>query len=96
MSSAKEYLTNLLRSGHRHAEVSEALRCSKCGIGIMKYEAEAKRLREENPQEFKRVDSAYIPSERTKRIGELLEQRIRTDKAYRKELEGNFTRALKK
>lgn len=90
MNEIRKYLMNILYSGHRHKEISEAVKCYQCGVKMKKWESEHNRLRKLYPQEFVRPEIEYKPSPKVLKTAELLEDRLKKDLNYRKELENKF------
>ena len=83
----KRHLLSILYSGHRHEDMTEALMCYVCGVKMKKWEAEHNRPKRIYPNEFIRKEPEYRPSQQTQAIGQLLEERLKTDKNYRKQVE---------
>lgn len=84
------YLMNILYSGHRHQEVGEAIKCYECGIKMKKWESEHNRLRQLHPQEFIRKEPEYKTGKQVEKNIELLEERLKKDSDYRKEVQRKF------
>ena len=96
MNEIRKHLMNILYSGHKHKEISEAIVCYECGGKMKSWEAEHNRLRKLYPHEFIRQEPVYQLTTRTQQIAGLLEDRLKNDKKYRKEIENKFRQQKKR
>lgn len=90
MNNIQKHLMNILYSGHRHQEISNAVKCYECGTKMKKWESEHNRLRQLYPQEFIRKEFDYAPGKQVTKNIELLEDRLKKDSDYRREVQKKF------
>ena len=83
----KQHLTSMLATGHKHEEMTQMLACSYCGAKFKKAEALFNRMKKEHPEEFIRPIPQEQTSQKTLAMQDQLDQRIKTDSAYRKHFE---------
>lgn len=89
----RNYLMSLLKLRHNHLDpetqqpsLTEALKCQKCGEQVIKAEAIYKQMRKEHPEEFVRKQE-FIRSPELNKDYEMLIERVKKDKLYRRHIE---------
>lgn len=90
----KKRLMGLLKLKHSHLDpftkqpsMSEALKCSECGYRFKKAEDLYNRMRKEHPEEFIYKQPEFIPSPELKRDVDMLVDRVKKDKLYKRHVE---------
>lgn len=79
-----------LDTGHRHASMTDCLACSHCGDRFKKGEQLWNRMRRERPELFTRQKPQFQPSQKLQNDWDMLQERVKNDKLYRKHLELSF------
>jgi hypothetical protein len=83
----KERIVSILKpEGHRHMEMSEAVKCRSCGVKMARARNELARLTAEHPEGFIRKAPEEKFHRETENLGDMLTERIKSDAMYQKHL----------
>ena len=81
----KRHVINLFATGHRHDEMSKALKCKYCGNRFQHATKEFNRLYKTYPDKFK-IEQPDKDSPKVLEMEQQLDDRIKNDSLYQKHL----------
>ena len=83
----KKHIVRLLSTGHKHEEMTKMLECSYCGERFQQAQDQFEKLKKIYPEKFGYEMPQPKESQKTLAMQDQLEERIKTDIAYRKHFE---------
>ena len=83
----KKHIVRLLSTGHKHEEMPKMLECSYCGERFQQAQDQFEKLKKIYPEKFGYEMPQPKESQKTLAMRDKLEERIKTDSAYRKHID---------